>query len=99
VQATVCPEAAPGDAWQEALARASRAAAHSIAAGVVARLTAVDASSQEPQPEEESRGPPSDAAGRGSAGGALPEFKTLAEDDLEAGLALQTEVSWLNNKV
>lgn len=92
VQATICPEAAPDDAWQEAIARASRIAARGITAGVAARLAAEDASRRERQPAGEPAGSPSDAAGRGTAGGALPEFKTLAEDDLEAGLALQIEV-------
>ena len=95
MQPTVRPEAAPDDAWGEALVRAARAAARSISASVAARLAAQDASCCfEPQPSGMTPGePPPDAADGGAAGGGLPEFKTLAEDDLEAGLALQAEVS------
>ena len=93
MQATVCPEAAPDDAWQEALARASQAAARSITAGVAARLAAEHVALRRQQQAGEPGGSPPDAADRGAAEGRLPEFKTLAEDDLEAGLALQTEAS------
>ena len=95
VQSNVRPEATPDDAWHEALARASRASARSITAGVIARLAAEDAARQEPQQKGGAQtAAPVRAAEDGAAGGGgLPEFKTPAEDDLDAALALQTEVT------
>ena len=90
-QKTVRAEQAPPGAWAEALTRSSRTAARSIAAGVVTRLASQGASLQTPGSEGQRNGSPALPEDSSAAAGRLPEYKTLAEDDLEAALALQSE--------